>query len=147
MQTLSASLDPAERRIRPRYRTTYGSTCVLMPSHQHGLVWDMSAEGLGMLLPSPPAPGDIVTVALEADEIAASLAVRIRVEHVRLLETGDFFVGARFLRRVTASEMEPFVTPPPGPTGRGGLRRPGVCDDANPADARAVPSAATLRIR
>jgi hypothetical protein len=65
-----------------------------------------------MLLAEPPQAGATLAVELVADR--AVLPISVRVVHVRLVSTGDYFLGAQFVRPLTPQEVQPFVTPAPG---------------------------------
>ena len=109
IETLDSSA--ADRRISRRYQPTFGTTCRLTESRQHGLVWDISTEGLGLLLGFSPAEGEAIPIELGTDVARERLLVQVRVAHVRKLSTGDFFIGAKFDRPLTPTEIEPFTTP------------------------------------
>lgn len=97
-----------ERRQSARFRPAFGTVCRYRAGG-NGLVWDVSATGVGMLVGEPPCEGELV--AAELTNGTDSLLISIRVVRVHLLETGDYFVGARFVRPLTERELEPFVTP------------------------------------
>lgn len=103
------AVNTAERRQAVRFRPAFSTVCHFRAGGM-GLVWDLSASGLGLLTAAPPAPGALVPVELEND--ATSLLISVRVVHVRQLGGGDYFVGARFVRPLTTAEVSPFVTPP-----------------------------------
>ena len=107
LQTLDEPRTDVERRAGRRLRPTFGTTCRIASSH--GLVWDMSSVGVGLLLPFAPTPGETLPVELLADAAPRPLAIQVRVAHVRALSTGDHFVGARFVRPLAEAEVAPFL--------------------------------------
>ena len=122
LQLLDELLAPAtDLRSERRYQSTFGTVCYLdrTPSEQNGgLVWDISTGGVGLLLPFAPAKGKVFPLLLTTEDGRAGLSVSIKVAHIRQLSTGDFFVGGRFDRTLSATEIEPFITadagqPPP----------------------------------
>ena len=64
-----------------------------------------------MLLPTAPAEGDVLPAALVAEPVGECVPVLLRVLWVRPGRGGDHLVAAAFLRRLTAAELGPFVTP------------------------------------
>ena len=62
-----------------------------------------------MLLNRTAEPGTEVAGFLETEDGESSLRVSVRVVHVRQMGTGDYILGARFGRPLTADEMKPFV--------------------------------------
>jgi serine/threonine protein kinase len=87
-----------------------------MPRLVECQVKDISAAGIGLLLPSPPTVSELY-VNLPASAFAASLAILARVTRIRPLGDGLLEVGARFPSTEPAS---PDVSPrPPGERGRG----------------------------
>lgn len=114
LQLLDELLAPVtDRRREQRCQSTFGTVCYLdrTPSeHTTGLVWDISTGGLGLLLPFAPTTGMTFPLLLTTEDGREALSVAVRVSHVRQLSTGDFFVGGRFARTLSAAEIEPFVT-------------------------------------
>ena len=76
--------------------------------HGPGLVWNLSATGVSMLLTDPPEAGAILAGQLET-EAGDELPVLFRVVHVKELGSGDYFLGAQFARPLAAAELKPFV--------------------------------------
>ncbi|MBX9582307.1 MAG: PilZ domain-containing protein [Gemmataceae bacterium] len=102
----------ADRRAHPRYQPTFGTVCRVRrtpPVAGQGLVWDISVGGIGILVGSPPEPGEELAGELETQ--GATQPVTLKVAHVRRLTTGDYFVGARFAAPLSQDQMAPFVTP------------------------------------
>jgi hypothetical protein len=75
-----------------------------------GLLWNLSATGVSMLVHTPREAGTIITGALETLTGNHTLVVTGRVVHIKKLETGDYFMGAHFTHPITDHEMKPFVT-------------------------------------
>jgi hypothetical protein len=115
MSKPDATPTTSERRIAPRLRpalgTTFRSDVAGDGSPVLGLVWNISLSGVSMLLPTPPKPGDILAGELTAESGGASLAVLMRAVHVKPVPTGDYMLGAQFLRELTPAELAPFVDP------------------------------------
>lgn len=104
-----------DRRTAPRFRPAHGTVCRLDrdPKPGVGLVWDLSTSGVSMLVTDPPAPGAILAGELTSEDVAVGLPVLLRAVHVRPASTGDFILGAQFLRPLTERELTPFLTPLP----------------------------------
>ena len=105
---------PADRRHAPRHMPAFGTVCRIhpdTPEEVEALVWNLSANGVSMLLPCAPAAGDVLAAELVSEPLAARVPVLMRVLRVRPSRGGDHLVAATFLRRLTAAELEPFVTP------------------------------------
>ncbi|AWM36328.1 hypothetical protein GobsT_58810 [Gemmata obscuriglobus] len=103
-----------ERRRSARFQPAFGTVCRVGPANARrtsGLVWDLSATGVSMLMADPPAEGELVPAELVMEVGTERLTVELIVVHVRPVSTGDYFVGARFERSLSADEMAPFVTP------------------------------------
>lgn len=103
----------AERRRAPRRMPTQGTTCQLeMDSGAKlawGLVWNISATGISILVGTELKPGAEVRGALLAADGETSLDLALRIAHVRRLHTGDYFLGGHFARPLTAEQMQPFL--------------------------------------
>ena len=97
-----------DRRYSDRFLPTATTFC-RTSSGGEGVVWNVSATGLGMLIGFPPEPGQ--TLALELSNCAESLFLAAKAVHVRQLEGGGFFVGLRFACPLDRHQMEPFVRP------------------------------------
>lgn len=114
MTTATVSTDsPGERRIAPRRQPAMGTVCRLDPGPDGepriGLVWNISATGISMLLHEPREPGSLIPGELETVAGGNILAVTMHVVHVKQLGNGDYFLGGHFQRPLTADEMQPFV--------------------------------------
>lgn len=113
-------MTPADRRVAPRFQPAFGTVCRLAAADPLiGLVWNLSASGVSMLLADPPGPGTELPAELALEGRDAGLAVRLRVVHVRPVSTGDFLLGGRFGRPLTDDELAQFLTPPPREPGDG----------------------------
>ena len=53
--------------------------------------------------------GTTLAGTLETEAGGHALPVRVRVIHVRKLDSGDYFIGGQFDRPLAADEMRPFV--------------------------------------
>ena len=104
-----------DRRAAPRFRPAHGTVCRFghLPDARLGLVWDISTSGVSMLMTDPPAPGTFLAGELTGEDVAVGLPVLLRAVHVRPASTGDFILGAQFVRPLTELELTPFLTPPP----------------------------------
>lgn len=102
---------PAERRVATRRQPAMGSVFRLDTDGppEIGLIWNISLSGVSMLRNEPPAVGAHLTGLLETMTDAHALRVGMTVVHVKQLETGDYFVGGHFDRRLTDDELRPFV--------------------------------------
>lgn len=109
LRLIDAIPQDTDRRIKNRFQPAFGATCQYKNST--GLIWDISPEGLGLLLPFAPPLGETTSITLETETNPEVLSVRIEVAHVRSLSSGDYFVGARFERMLTGAEIEPFISP------------------------------------
>jgi hypothetical protein len=103
-----------ERRIAQRLRPALGTVCQFdaegkKGESQVGLVWNISLTGISMLLGKAPEPNAILTGELKHD--SAAMPVILRVIQVRNVPTGDFILGAQFLRELTQEELTMFVDP------------------------------------
>lgn len=110
--TLTTHAPAAERRIAPRRQPAMGTICRLENGNgadDLGLVWNISTTGISMLLHDPRQTGTHLEGILETMDDGPSLPVGMSVVHVKLLETGDYFLGAHFDRPITDDEMKPFV--------------------------------------
>src|SRR5215218_5226679 len=99
MSTATLQAPAADRRIAPRRQPAIGTVCRFDPAldvgDAVGLVWNISATGVSMLVTEPPDAGAILAGQLEV-EGGHALPVLFRVVHVKELETGDYFVGGHF---------------------------------------------------
>ena len=103
-----------ERRVAPRRQPALGTVLRLDAPGAGpaplGLVWNISTTGVSMLLSAPRDAGAALSGFLEGAGADAMLRVAMAVVHVKPLDTGDYMVGARFDRPLTADELRPFVT-------------------------------------
>ncbi len=102
-----------ERRIAPRRQPAMGTVCRL-DSPNGGptplaLVWNISRTGISMLLNTPQPASTALTGYLETVVGEAMQRVAMKVVHLRLLGTSDYFIGAHFDHPLTAEQMKPFV--------------------------------------
>lgn len=104
---MNVSPSPENRRTHPRRQPTADTVCRLESGPNLGLVWNISAGGVSMLLREELERGTTVHGRLES--AGTALPVTLRVAHVARLRTGDYLVGGQFDRPLTASEMQPFV--------------------------------------
>lgn len=112
---MSYTLSPdAERRAAPRFRPTLGTICRFRDRGLIGLVWNVSATGVSMMLADPPATGETLTAELTTEGGRAGLAVLLHVVHVKQADTGDYLVGARFDVPLSDAQMRPFLAPDAG---------------------------------
>jgi hypothetical protein len=112
----SANAPPANRRTSPRRQPTLGTVCRLAdrpaPHGRFGLVWNISAGGVSMLIDEPPQTGTVLPAVLATVDDGRSLPVTLRVVHVRAIRTGDYFLGAQFERPLEQAQMRPFLAEP-----------------------------------
>jgi len=109
MNTSPPANGPLNRRATARRQPAADTVCRLDPAAGVGLVWNISAGGISMLLRERLDRGATVRGALETAN-ANALPVSLRVAHVAQLRTGDYMVGAEFDRALTADEMRPFLS-------------------------------------
>src|SRR5262245_27017847 len=102
VQTLeSLPVTIAERRRATRRHPTHDTVCRLTgPDGEEvgrGLVWNLSATGVSLLLNQPLEPGTGVGVELIG---AGGATVRngLSVIHLSRLRTGDYVLGGQFVR-------------------------------------------------
>jgi hypothetical protein len=109
---LSSTAPSAERRHAPRRQPAVDTVCRLSSSgktHGVGLVWNISAAGISMLLHERMQPGTTIDIELTTHDQSFSLPRQIRVAHVRSLLTGDYMMGAQFLEPLAPEEMQRFI--------------------------------------
>ena len=116
MKTAPPIPSPDDRRVAPRLRPALGTTCRFDAADNPtapalGLVWNISLTGVSMLVASQPKSGEILTGELTLENGRSNLAIMLRVIHVKPIPTGDFMLGAQFLRELTPAELTPFVDP------------------------------------
>ena len=109
-----AATPPApERRQAPRRQPTLGTTCRLVSSAGEdlgiGLVWNISTSGISMLLHRRLEPGTPLSAELRTAAESGGLPLTLVVAHVSPLITGDYVMGAQFVRPLGAEELRPFV--------------------------------------
>lgn len=112
MPTAPAAAPSAERRAAPRRQPAMGTVCHYDLDEDRvatGLVWNISTSGVSMLATAPKEPGSGVRGVLETIRGRHPLPVEMTIVHVKLLETGDYLIGAHFDRPLTETEMKPFV--------------------------------------
>jgi hypothetical protein len=102
-----------EQRVALRRQPTLGTICKLafgttQKSHT-GLVWNISASGISMLLDEAPEAGTVLPATLATVDDRGALPVTLRVIHVRHIRTGDVFLGAQFQQPLAAEDMRPFL--------------------------------------
>jgi hypothetical protein len=113
MSATQRSNGASERRVAVRRQPAVGTVCELaggdgMPPAL-GLVWNISASGVSMLLRDRPEPGASLDAELKTTNGAHSLPLRLRVAHVSKLRTGDYIMGGQFPRHLEPDEMKPFL--------------------------------------
>jgi hypothetical protein len=102
----------AERRRAARRRPAHGTVCRLTEADGDdlgcGLVWNLSATGVSMLLNFRLEPGTQLTVEL-TNAAGDVVFVGLSVVHISRMRTGDFVLGGQFSRSLDESELRPFV--------------------------------------
>jgi hypothetical protein len=111
-----AAIAPAasERRIAQRLKPALGTVCRIETDDAKpwvGLVWNISLTGISLLLGRPPKAKDILTGELALDDGSTAMPVIFSVIHVKPTPTGDYLVGAQFLRPLTEEEIARFAGP------------------------------------
>src|SRR5262245_46360443 len=96
---------PADRRNAARRQPALGTVCRLASADGEalgtGLVWNLSARGVSLLLARRLEPG----TAVRAELVGAGGAVvarGLRVAHASPLRTGDYALGCQFDHDLTA---------------------------------------------
>jgi hypothetical protein len=116
MTPVQATATPTNQRVALRRQPTVGTVCRLAfgaPHKAHtGLVWNISASGVSMLLDEAPSAGTVLSATLATVDDAGALPVTLRVVHVRHIRTGDYFLGAQFQQPLAPAEMRPFLAEP-----------------------------------
>jgi hypothetical protein len=113
VQTLeSLPVTFAERRRAPRRRPALNTVCRLTgPDGGEvgcGLVWNLSASGVSMLLNVPLEPGTGLCAEL-ANAAGEAVRLGLSVVHLSRLRTGDYVLGGQFTRPLDEAELRPFV--------------------------------------
>jgi hypothetical protein len=96
-------------RRQPAVGTVYRVEKTKVNDAAVGLVWNISASGLSMLLPESRDAGDVLRGRLATFNNRNELAIELQVSHVRQIETGDYFVGGQFDHRLSDEELRPFL--------------------------------------
>lgn len=112
---------PDNRRVAPRLQPAFLTVYHLEPGPNGAglaLVWNISASGIGMLVPEPRDAGAILRGRLATEDGRHSLPIDLEIVHVRKVQTGDYFIGGRFARPLSKSDLAPFLTPPAPDAGR-----------------------------
>lgn len=103
---------PPDRRAATRRQPTLGTVCRLTAPNGDdlgtGLVWNLSARGISLLLERRLEPGLLVQAELLGTG-GAAVARGLRVAHAAALRTGDFALGGQFDRDLSQEEMRPFL--------------------------------------
>lgn len=103
---------PADRRSAARRQATLGTVCRLTSADGAdlgtGLVWNLSTQGVSLLLGQPLERGSVALGALIRDE-GQAIERGLRVVHVTPLAAGDYALGCQFDHALTADEMNPFL--------------------------------------
>jgi hypothetical protein len=113
MQTLeSLPVTFAERRRAVRRRPTHNTVCRLTDRQGRkvacGLVWNLSATGVSMLLNVALEPGTGLAAEL-TNAAGETVYLGLSVVHLSRLRTGDFVLGGQFSRPLDEAELRPFV--------------------------------------
>ncbi|HEX5270169.1 MAG TPA: PilZ domain-containing protein [Gemmataceae bacterium] len=102
----------AERRRAARRLPAHGTVCRLTDADGDelgcGLVWNLSATGVSMLLPLRLEPGTRLAAEL-VNGAGDTVSVGLTVVHLSPMRTGDFILGGQFGRTLDEAEMRPFV--------------------------------------
>jgi hypothetical protein len=113
--------ESSERRVAPRFQPSFGTICRFagtpkQPRPTIGLVWNISETGVSMLTSDPPEAGADLTAELTQENSGKEKRIVLRVVHVRPMQTGDFFLGARFKQPLGMDEIRPFLGPDLAPS-------------------------------
>ncbi len=105
---------PADRRTAARRQATLGTVCQLTGADGAelgvGLVWNLSARGISLLMAQRLEPGTTVQAKLLGPG-GVTTTRGMCVAHAAELETGDFALGGQFDQDLTVAEMNPFLAP------------------------------------
>lgn len=109
----AVTIPTAERRSAIRRQPAVNTICRFDAAESGpqalALVWNISATGISILVPEPKPPGLLLTGYLDTMEGDHMHPIAVRVIHCKLLETGDYALGARFENPLTEDELKPFV--------------------------------------
>jgi hypothetical protein len=98
---------PTQRRASARRRCGRGGSCRTLPADREGqwpaTVRDISAGGVGLLLPRRFEPG--VLLAVELPEGCPAGSVLARVAHATVRGGGEWLVGCQFLTPLDEDEL------------------------------------------
>ena len=108
VETHRVSDQHSDRRGSVRFVPASSTSCYT-ESGGEGVLWDISATGLSMLVETPPLLG--ITLAVEVASPWRVLTVKAQVAHVKQVAAGDYFVGMEFASPLDVAEFEAFVTP------------------------------------
>jgi hypothetical protein len=112
---LAPAIATEERRRAPRRQPALGTVLRLDAARDQeprlGLVWNISASGLSLLLHEPVERGAALRGSLATADDAPFLPVEVRVAHVKRLRTGDYVLGGQFERPLLPDEIQRFVGP------------------------------------
>jgi hypothetical protein len=113
---MAATAPSVNRRTAPRRQATLGTVCRLKDgpaaASRLGLVWNISASGVSMLIDEPPEAGTVLSAVLATVDESGTLLVTLRVVHVMPIRTGDYFLGAQFEQPLEPAQMRPFLAEP-----------------------------------
>jgi hypothetical protein len=113
MVAFAHETSPHDRRATLRRQPTVGTVCQLSSSAGQelgtALVWNISLNGVSMLLPRRVDPGSTLQAELKTASALHTLPILLRVAHIAQLKTGDFVLGAQFTRHLEEGEMQPFL--------------------------------------
>src|SRR5436189_5987417 len=105
METTRTKANPSERRIAARRQPALGTVCRLDPGPGLGLVWNISASGVSILVHEALTRGASLRGVLATADEGFALPVSMRVAHVARLRTGDYVVGGQFDRPLAPAQM------------------------------------------
>jgi len=103
----------AERRRALRRRPAHHTVCRLRDLDGSeigcGLVWNLSATGVSMLLNVALEPGTLLGAELR-NAIGETVRIGLSVVHLSRLRTGDYILGGQFSQPLEEYELQLFVT-------------------------------------
>ncbi len=110
---VASSAAPANRRNAVRRQPPLGTVCRLDPGEGQkpnlGLVWNLSTNGVSMLLREPPQGETVFPAELTTVNAQGSLPITLQVVYVRPVCTGDYCLGAQFERPLATEELHSFL--------------------------------------